>query len=169
MLEDVVWNPEGKAIENRVCFDNQRIWLIKLVYPIQDRLCLLGVPCLDLAVIYTIRWLKKTREYIFKKEAEQLGHHVTWFTQTYSGDSYTPILIHPSARLAYDAYVPEGSKVIQKDSLQRIVESVRDFVAVLAAKPASQWAAPDVASQLATYELRPNDFLNKVLLKNVSK
>lgn len=67
------------------------------------------------------------------------------------------------------AGVPDGSKVIQEDRLQRLVESVRDFVAALAAKPSSQWAPSDVAAEIAAYELRPSDFLNKILAKDVSK
>ncbi len=65
--------------------------------------------------------------------------------------------------------MPDGSKVIQEDRLQRLVETVRDFVTALAAKPSSQWAAPDVEAQIVAYELRPTDILNRTLTKDISK
>ena len=30
---------------------------------------------------------------IYKKEAEQLGHHITWFKQEYPSETYTPVSI----------------------------------------------------------------------------
>ena len=109
------------------------------------------------------------RETIYKSEAEQLSHHVTWFEQTYSGESYTPVLIHPSVTLAPDAYLPKGTRVVQADCLQQIVESVRKFVVMLATKRSDQWSAPDIQDQLATYALRPTDFLDKLLGKEARK
>ena len=103
------------------------------------------------------------RQNIFKKEADQLGHHVTWFEQEYPGELCTPILIHPSARLAYNAYLPTNAKVIRKGDLQQIVQSVTKFVAALASRPPGRWTVSDIATQLQTYQLRPTDFLNQRL------
>ena len=105
------------------------------------------------------------RESIFKKEAEQLGHHVTWFKEEYSGEPYTPIMIHPSATLAREAYLPPNAKVVQQIDLQRIVESVRAFVATLATKHSSQWSVLEVAAQLQARQLRPADFLSRRLVR----
>ena len=105
------------------------------------------------------------RQYIFKKEAEQLDHHVTWFEQEYPDGAHTAILIHPSATLYDDAYIPVGSKVIQRDNLQQIVESVRTLVVALASKPSDQWAVSDIEMHLQTCRLRPTDLLSQGLGK----
>ena len=75
-----------------------------------------------------------SRHEIYKSEAEQLGHDSTWFNDEYPGETHTPVLIHPSLTLAYDAYLASGSKVIQKNHLERIVENTRRFVVDLASK-----------------------------------
>ena len=64
------------------------------------------------SVIEAKNQVDSERQYIFKKEAEQLGHHVTWFKQEYPDGAHTAILIHPSATLYDDAYIPIGSKVL---------------------------------------------------------
>ena len=109
------------------------------------------------------------RKEIYKNEAQQLGHHVTWFQQEYPGEVYTPILVHPSATLAYEAYLPDKSKVIQPDDLQKIVESARSFVTALASKPPSQWMTTDVAVLLQSYRLRVTDLLGQRLGKEVAR
>jgi hypothetical protein len=109
------------------------------------------------------------RQRIYKQEAEQLGHSVIWFTQTYMGEQYTPVLIHPSSVLADDAFVPNGTKVIQNDTLQKIVERVRNFVSALAAKPTSQWTPTEVAAQIAAHALRPVDFSTGMFTKDIGR
>ena len=96
-----------------------------------------------------------------------MGHHVTWFEQEYPGEVYTPILVHPSAALAYEAYLPEKSRVVQQDDLNKIVESVRSFVTALASKPPNQWTVPEVAALLQTYGLRPTELLSQRLGKRI--
>ena len=109
------------------------------------------------------------REKIFKKEAEQVGHHITWFKQTYKDNQYTPVLIHPAAILAPDAYLEGGVKIVQKDNLQQFLTAVRNFVTALAGKSLDLWSTQDIATLLRTYELRPSDILNKHLNREASK
>ena len=107
------------------------------------------------------------RQEIYKREAEQLGHHVTWFQQEYPGAEYTPILVHPSSTLAFEAYLPERTLVLHQHDLSKIVDSVRSFVAALASKPHNAWTVPEVAGLIATYRLRPAELLNGQLGKRV--
>ena len=109
------------------------------------------------------------REYIFKSEAQQLGHHVTWFQQEYGSEAYTPVLIHPSATLNDDAYVPDRTRVIQKDDLEKMVEAARRFVVALASMPFDQWEVSDVVMQLQTHQLRAADLLSPALGKVTSR
>ena len=113
--------------------------------------------------------VKVDRPKIFKNEAEQLGHHVTWFIQEYPGETYTPVLIHPSETLADDAYLEEGTVVIRQSELQNLAESVRQFVGVLASKPSGQWTTAEISNHLQTYRLRPSDFLNRPLGKKPTR
>ena len=106
---------------------------------------------------------------IYKSEAEQLSHHATWFEQTYSGQPYTPVLIHPSDTLAHDAYLPVGAKVVQAGDLQRVTETVSKFVASLTTKPSSQWSVQEIHSQLAAYKLRSSDLPNSLLRKEARR
>ncbi len=105
------------------------------------------------------------RSLIYRKEAEQLGHHEMWFQQEYPDQECIPVLVHPSATLAKDAYLSMQARIIQPTRLERIVASVRDFVTVLSSKQTDQWTAMDVAQQLAVYKLRPTDFASLWLAK----
>ena len=124
---------------------------------------LLRMPNDHYLIVEAKQEIKLDRDKIYKAEAEQLGHSVTWFEQTYPGQFHTAILVHPSANLAHDAYLPEGSRVVQAQHLQQLVKSVREFVAALASRPPSQWSVSEIASRLETYQLRPTDFLNSRL------
>ena len=109
------------------------------------------------------------RQEIHKNEAEQLGHHITWFKQEYPGELYTPILIHPTTVLAKDAYLEGGTTIMQSSDIQNIVESVRKFVGVLASKPAHHWTTIELSRYLETYRLRPVDLLNLPLGKKPTR
>ena len=106
-----------------------------------------------------------SRKEIYKSEAEQLDHSIIWFKQNYTEGSYTPVLIHPSARLARDAYLDEDTRIVQHNDMQKIAESVQGFVAALASKPSDQWTVQEISALLQTYHLRSNDFLNEFLSK----
>ena len=109
------------------------------------------------------------RQEIYKKEAEQLGHHITWFKHEYPGESYTPILIHPATVLANDAYLEDGTIIMQSSDIQNIAESVRQFAGVLASKPTDQWTSIELSTQLQTYRLRPADLFNRPLGKGPTR
>ena len=111
--------------------------------------------------------IQTDRREIYKKEAQQLGHHVTWFNQEYPGEEHTPILFHPAATLAYEAFLPDKSRVIQPDDLYKIVQSARSFVTALALRPPSQWTTAEIATQLQTYGLRPRELLSQLLGKQM--
>lgn len=106
------------------------------------------------------------RQKIYKKEAEQLGHHITWFKQEYPGEGYTPILVHPSTVLEGDAYLEDGTLIMESENLQSIAESVKLFVVALASKPPESWAPNEISAHLQTYRLRPDDLLNRPLGKS---
>jgi len=113
--------------------------------------------------------VESSRKEIYKGEAEQLDHSVIWFRQNYREDSYTPILIHPSARLAKDAYLEDDTRIVQHSGLQRIVESFRAFVVALATKPSDQWSVQEIAGLLQSYQLRSNDFLHVYLTRRAHR
>lgn len=110
-----------------------------------------------------------SRKRIYKKEAGQLGQHITWFKHEYKDEVYTPIIVHPSNVLEDNAYLEEGTRVLQESDIQKIAESVRKFVVSLTSKPISQWTAHEVATRLQDYQLRPSDFLSTRLVKSAVK
>ena len=101
------------------------------------------------------------RQNIYKSEAEQLGHHSMWFENEYPGEVHTPILIHPSRMLAYDAYLGSDAIVIQKEQLERLVERIGRFVIELASRPIESWDIRDVENLVRTHNLRPNDLISQ--------
>ena len=105
-----------------------------------------------------------SRREIYKSEAQQLGHHVTWFEQEYPGEACTPILVHPSATLAHDAYLSEKARIMQQEDVAKIANSVRSFVAALASKPCAEWSVIEIATLLESYKLRPTDLLGEQLV-----
>ncbi len=120
-------------------------------------------------VIEAKNQVRLDRAAIYKAEAEQLCHHATWFEQNYTGQPYTPVLIHPADTLSHDAYLPDGTKIVQEGDLQQLGETVNEFVASLTTKPASQWSPQDIQQQLTAYKLRSIDFLNNILRKGAKK
>ena len=105
------------------------------------------------------------RPKIYKSEAQQIGHHVTWFQQEYSNQVCIPVLVHPAATLDDRAFVSEETRLVQPDDLERVVTAVRNFVTSLASRPSDQWSATDVAQQIATHSLRPSELINWWLAK----
>ena len=109
------------------------------------------------------------RAQIYKKEAEQIGHSVTWFKEKYANEGFVPVLIHPSIALARDAVLPEGCKIMRSADLQAILDSVSGFVGTLAGKPANQWRPDEVEGLLRAHQLRPADLVERRLGLNANR
>ena len=90
---------------------------------------------------------------IIKSEAEQLGHSMTWFAETYPDEfEAIPVLLHPSNELDAQAHVPAGSRVVTRTDLEGLRVDVEAYAKELAASDA--WTdAQTVAATLARHQL----------------
>ncbi|MGW0455873.1 DEAD/DEAH box helicase [Gordonia sputi] len=90
---------------------------------------------------------------IIKDEAEQLVHSMTWFSDRYPEvPTPTAVLVHPSDELDAKAHVPQGTRVITKEQLQKFRKDVEAFVKQLA--DGAAWSdAAAVAAALAEHSL----------------
>lgn len=100
------------------------------------------------------------RDFISKSEASQLSNSANWFKTQYLGRPFVPLLIHPTAILASDAFLPEDAKVLTPSGLSRLAGAVRQLVATLAQKPADFWTAEPIGRQLASLKLTPTSLVN---------
>lgn len=74
-----------------------------------------------------------SREHIYRSEVEQIGNSLNWFkNEEYVGKIGTPILIHPSYKLADDAFPDRSVKVITEDELNLLKKNIKDFSISLA-------------------------------------
>lgn len=69
-----------------------------------------------------------TAEEIYRSDAEQLAHSMTWFTDRYEGlAKAVPILVHPSVRLAKNASAPRGTRILTPAQLEKLKQNANDF------------------------------------------
>ncbi|KIS27927.1 hypothetical protein TV39_08920 [Arthrobacter sp. SPG23] len=105
------------------------------------------------AVIELKTDVSRSNPLIIKSEAAQLVHSVVWFGKQYPDSGQpTPVLVHPSDTLDFEAKVPLGTRVITKTNLLDLRVDVEAFISELAS--AASWAdATAVASQLERNQL----------------
>lgn len=72
-------------------------------------------------------------EFIAKKDIDQLGGFVRWVHDNIRPTgTVVPILVHPSSRLHQAGTEPQGTRVIDREHLGRLVSAVRTYASALA-------------------------------------
>lgn len=98
---------------------------------------------------------------VYKKHAEQLSNAMDWFRQTYgTKTAATPVLVHARAMFDKKAAVPTGCRVVTKDKLESLRDTIRAYATALADADTFRDAA-GVGRLLATLGLTANDFTDK--------
>lgn len=73
--------------------------------------------------------VSESRLTITKAEAGQMNNHCGWFEETYGKDvSVKRILIIPTSLLANDANFTHDIEILKKDGLNKLKQSIREFV-----------------------------------------
>ncbi|MES2432985.1 MAG: DEAD/DEAH box helicase [Pseudomonadota bacterium] len=67
------------------------------------------------------------RSEITKTEAGQLGQSMEWFRSRYPASRAVPIIIHPTRKLASDAEMVSGMRVIDVVALDKLKRNLREF------------------------------------------
>lgn len=98
---------------------------------------------------------------VYKKHAEQLSNAMDWFRQTYgTKTAATPVLVHARAMFDKKAAVPTGCRVVTKDKLESLRDTIRAYATALADADTFRDAA-GVGRLLAALGLTANDFTDK--------
>ncbi|MEQ8460623.1 MAG: DEAD/DEAH box helicase family protein [Sandaracinaceae bacterium] len=97
-----------------------------------------------------------------KKDAEQLLHSVQWFKdKNLAPHDPVPVFFGPSQTYDTGVHGPPGARVVFRDHLAALVDAVRQVVARLAGKPATDWTAADVHRLLAGHGLNGSQLVQR--------
>ena len=102
---------------------------------------------------------------ISKKYADQLSGIWNWFKAQYKADEGIPIIIHPSNKLADDAFCVDGAMALKPHGLKMLVSKIREFTITLASKSPDSWDISDVMTLVHKYDLDPRSIKEKYLSK----
>lgn len=105
---------------------------------------------------------------ISKREADQLSGSWNWFESEYRNDKGIPVIIHPSNRLADNAYCVDGAMALQPKGLERLVSNIRGFTGALASKSPDSWDIEDVMKLIHAHALDPSSIKEKYF-SNIEK
>ncbi|MBI5007871.1 MAG: hypothetical protein HZB95_12210 [Nitrosomonadales bacterium] len=99
-----------------------------------------------------------TGENIKRSDIEQLLHSEAWFKEMYGEQTkYSPIIIHPSHKLATDAVASSESRVIDNERLEKLRTAVNDFFITVCGK-GSVLEAAKISENLNKYSFTPGQF-----------
>lgn len=101
-----------------------------------------------------------TGDSIKRSDIEQLLHSEAWFKEMYGEQTkFSPVIIHPSRKLAIDAVASPDSKVIDDERLEKLRNSVNDFfVAICGNGTVSE--VSKIAEYLNQYSFTPSQFVS---------
>lgn len=92
-------------------------------------------------------------DFIRKHDAGQLSVSVSWFEDQYDQPSTAiPVMLHRSNKPAYDAFVPQGTRIVTTGGMERLKTAVRAWGTALASD--GSFDNPDrMGQQLAQHKL----------------
>lgn len=74
-----------------------------------------------------------TTDFIAKKDIDQLGGFVRWVDDNLRPTgTVVPVLVHPSQRLHQTGTEPSGTRVVDREHLEKLVRAVRGYASALA-------------------------------------
>ncbi|MGV9267467.1 DEAD/DEAH box helicase [Kitasatospora sp. NPDC003701] len=87
-----------------------------------------------------------TSDRIWRSDAAQLAHSMNWFQETYDNTcSATPVLLHRSNNLEFNAVAPAGTRIITEETMGNLGQALRK--AAIALADADAWANPAAVQQ----------------------
>lgn len=82
---------------------------------------------------------------IIKHELDQASGHVSWYQRNYPLSTGIPVFVHPSHYYATNGTPPEGTQVVDPDTLQSIKDRVLGFARAI--QNHDGWTVPDVVKK----------------------
>lgn len=97
---------------------------------------------------------------ICRAEIEQLLHSEAWFKEMY-GDTtqYTPIMIHPATKLAFDAVSSAEARCMSVDKLSKLRIAINDFFNAICGTGSIKETS-QISENLTRYSFTPTLFVN---------
>jgi tetratricopeptide (TPR) repeat protein len=108
------------------------------------------------------------RKEITKKEAGQLANTIGWFKENYEDLEGQHVLVHPSIKLAKDAFVPVQIWCLDHEHLEKLKKNVRGFYTSMQDIPIASLSVAVVKTKLSEYGLEASA-LAANYLKNAEK
>lgn len=102
----------------------------------------------------------KTRQYIYKSEAEQISNSYNWFLDEYRGKKGHPILIHPSYHKDKCAYPNKEVRVMTETELNKLKQNVLAFARYLSSNFNNPITVEMIGQELDLIELTPEKFIS---------
>jgi hypothetical protein len=101
-----------------------------------------------------------TGDHINRSDIEQLLHSEAWFKEMYGKQTkYTPIVIHPSRKMAADAVASPESRVVNDERLIKLRTAANDFFIAVSGK-GSVLEPSKISENLIKYSFTPGQFVN---------
>lgn len=102
---------------------------------------------------------------ISKKYADKLSGEWNWFRTQYKTEKGIPVIVHPSNKLATNAFCVEGAMALKPHGLKTLVANVREFTIALSTKSPESWDIADVMALVHKYYLDPKSIKEKYFSK----
>ena len=96
-----------------------------------------------------------------KRDAEQLLHSVEWFKKSYPTRKASPLLVIKNKKVGRGVHLPEDSRIVTPDKLERLLKAIQAFLVALVEKPASAWDVKQVAQLQIKHKLATKQVLGE--------
>lgn len=90
---------------------------------------------------------------------------MNWFRTEYKTEKGIPVIVHPSNRLATNAFCVEGAMALKPHGLKQLVANVHEFTIALSMKSPESWDIVDVMGLVHKYYLNPKSIKEKYFSK----
>lgn len=104
---------------------------------------------------------RRTADTISRKDIEQLTNSARWYKLHYSGNTFIPLMFHPSSFLEAGAYADEGTRIVDKEKLELLCQALDRLSKGLQTKHPSDFTAKELQNLLAQNDLTENKFISK--------
>ncbi|MHB1989646.1 hypothetical protein [Actinotignum timonense] len=100
----------------------------------------------------------KSDKPIPKRNAAQLSQAMDWFEENHIGRKAIPVLVNPVAEFDSHAAIPQGCRVMDRQSLTNLRKSIEKFAEDLSENGAYRNVS-DVGKLLKLYKLNADSFI----------
>jgi hypothetical protein len=94
-----------------------------------------------------------------KVDAGQLQQALAWFNEVAPERKAQPVVVARRTQAEFEAFFPEGTRVITPDGLALLVENIERFLMSLSSKEPGTWTPAKIGQLLQSNKLAVDQFL----------